>query len=132
MTYVKYLLIPYKHCGRGWGGGDCLNLLRLFYSEELGIELDDHSGYDEHWYRTKNLMLDFVEPMGFIEVAAPEYGDLILLTKRGRVCHCGVFIDTEYFIHTSRSGTAVHSRFALFGGLEVHGVYRHKERIDVN
>lgn len=128
----KYLHIKYKHSGRGWGAGDCFNLLQLFYKEEFGIQIPDTGDYTEDWYRTADLMLEQVGPMGFIRVDDPGPGDLVLFSRRGRVCHCGVLIDSEYFLHTTRKGTAIHSRYALSRGLKLHSYYRHKERINAD
>lgn len=132
MISEKYLHIKYKHCGRGWEHGDCFNLLRLFYKEELGVELADFIGYAEYWYKEKNFLIDKCAEWGFLRVASPSRGDAILFKRGSKVSHCGVVLDHEYYLHTTKAGTAVHSLYALYGGLEVYGFYRHKELSDAD
>jgi cell wall-associated NlpC family hydrolase len=129
VSHLKYLLIKFSHGGRGVDSGDCLNLLLLFYAEELGIILQDYKGYTEDWYKTSNFFVDLAEKWGFYRVTSPEYGDVVLFQKGGKVRHCGVMVDSEYFLHTNKNGTATHSRHNLYGGLTVYGFYRHKDRI---
>ena len=132
MDYEKYLYIKYRHAGRGWEAGDCFNLLQLLYAEEFAIRIPDTGTYPEDWWRTSDLMLEQIGSMGFTPIVASAPGDLVLFSRRGRVCHCGVLLDSEYFLHTTKKGTAVHSLYALFGGLRPHGYYRHKERTDAD
>lgn len=127
MNHLKYLMIQYAHGGRGWEQGDCFNLLLRYYEEEFGIQLKDYTGYDEKWYVEKNYFVELAGRWGFTKVETPASGDVVLLSKRGRVQHCGIFISTEYVLHTNHRGTALHSWLSLPDGLKVFGYYRHKD-----
>lgn len=129
MKYLKYLRIKYLHLGRGWEGGDCLNLLLLFYREELGIELADCvPSYDENWAEQGlNFFLDHRESQGFFQVQTPKVGDALLFQVNNRVLHCGVVIDPVQglFLHTSRKGTRIDNYVVSVWAQRVYGFYRH-------
>ena len=129
MDYFKYLRIKYQHLGRGWEGGDCLNLLLLFYREELGIDLPDYTpGYEENWAELgQNLFLEQRESQGFHQIGSPVHGNAILFHINNKVLHCGVVIDPEVgtFLHTSRNGSRIDNYITSLWAHRVYGFYRH-------
>lgn len=106
----KYLGIPYRHMGRDSRGLDCLGLAHLFL-KDLGIDLPDGDGrpYSDQWVREdperylrgvltvgKEAPLDDLKPLDFVYFKIGRY-----------ICHGGVMLDNNYFIH-SLNGRGVH------------------------
>lgn len=131
--WVEYLRIGYKHLGRGFVEGDCFNLALLFYKTEFGIEFPDFTDYEEDWAsKGKDFFLTMYKEYGFRKIKSHEalFGDVILLRVAGKVSHIGVVVDPErgYFLHTTKSGTAVHNYLA--GAWSDHaGFLRYKKKI---
>lgn len=131
MKWVKYLKIKFKHLGRGWEEGDCFNMLQLFHREELGIEVEDFTGYEFEWdEQGHNFFLDMYEERGFAFVDEPEFGDVILFNIGGIVCHCGIVLDDTYFIHTHSKGTSIANYRVGLWHRRTHGFIRHRSRLE--
>jgi cell wall-associated NlpC family hydrolase len=131
-NWKNYLGIKYKHLGRGFEEGDCLNLVLLFYQGELGINLPDFTDYDEDWAgRGKNYFLEMYRNYEFRKLRKNKeykYGDVLLFHTRSAVAHCGVVVDPEnfYFLHTMKNGTAINSFFVGEWAERLKTVLRHK------
>lgn len=100
MNLRKYIGIPYKSHACGFDGVDCYQLARLFNREELGVELPDYKDL----YKDANLQSEAehavdVARRGWSVADDPIIGDVILFRDRGAVSHCGVYIDSEIFLH---------------------------------
>jgi cell wall-associated NlpC family hydrolase len=132
MTFdpLPYMKIQHRHLGRGWETGDCLNLVRLFYERELGIELPD-AIYSETWASEGQHFMELVPPTwGFVETDRPlQFGDVLTFRYRGLVYHCGVAIDPYYFIHTHTQGTSVECASVSRWARRCQAVWRHQSRI---
>ena len=103
MNYDKYIGLPYLENGRTEAGIDCWGLARVFYREQLNIDLpsytDEYSGshdpavieaisrYRENWEKTDT----------------PTIGDLCLFNILGEPTHVGVYVGSNKFLH-SREG----------------------------
>lgn len=130
MTLTNYLTIPFQHQGRDAKGADCFGLLRLFYQEEFGVSLKDFTeNYPKDWHRRgEDFFLSRITEWGFAEVKQlPRFGDVLLFHKSGRIDHCGLVWDSEYFLHMSQDGPAVHSWQQGFWRTNIHGLYRYQE-----
>ena len=134
MNYLEYLKIPYKFRGSGIGeGADCYRLVKLIYSKEFGIDLPD-ADYVEDWFNLKdNLILARYESEGFFKIPdSPRKGDVVVLIEHRIPKHLGVIIDSEYFIHTTKIGTAVHSYKSGQWYGKIHCILRHKDNQNDN
>ena len=103
MNYDKYIGLPYLENGRTEAGIDCWGLARVFYREQLNIDLpsytDEYNGshdpavieaisrYRESWEKTET----------------PNIGDLCLFNILGEPTHVGIFVGNNKFLH-SREG----------------------------
>jgi sulfur carrier protein ThiS len=103
MNYDKYIGLPYLENGRTEAGIDCWGLARVFYREQLNIDLpsytEEYSGghdpavieaisrYKENWEKTET----------------PTIGDLCLFNILGEPTHVGIFVGNNKFLH-SREG----------------------------
>lgn len=129
MDTLKYLRIPYKHQGRDYKGADCFGLLRIFYLEELGIDLPDYEqDYLEDWWKEQSLLLDMYSAYGFKKVKYPEFGSVILFknttTNPG---HIGIVIDDANFIHMTRDGVGVACFQYGVWARQIHSFYKLKK-----
>lgn len=103
MNYDKYIGLPYLENGRTEAGIDCWGLARVFYRDQLNIDLpsytDEYNGshdpavieaisrYRENWEKTET----------------PTIGDLCLFNILGEPTHVGIFVGNNKFLH-SREG----------------------------
>lgn len=135
---LPYLKIGYKHLGRGWVAGDCFNLVLLFYEREFGIVVPDFAPYSEEWAQQgNNYFITEHAARGFylLNPDTPlKFGDALLFTSNKRIAHVGIILDPSngYFIHTTKSGTAVHNYLVGEWSAKRAGVLRHKELVCEN
>ena len=131
MTLTEYLQIPFKHQGRDQQGVDCFGLVLLYYQNEFGITLKNFSGYDINWHNHgEEYFLSKLHDWNFRETSErPQRGDGILFTTKGRVSHCGVVLDDEYFLHMTKDGCAVHPWRQGYWSTMLHSVCRNQELI---
>ena len=108
--YKKYIGIPFKNLGRDFDGCDCWGLVKLFYTNELGIELpeyyldcDDTCGIAETVEREISYK--------WVKENSPAWGRVV--TFKGllpdtpiMITHVGVAINSDFFLHTTNSGNS--------------------------
>lgn len=128
--YLRYLRIRYKHLGRGWEEGDCWNLVRMFYANELGIGLSDFTDYGENWANEGYRFLEEMpSTMGFSQVEEIHPGDALIFRYRGLVYHCGVALEAPWFLHTHKGGTSINDYQSGVWALRFHAAWRHQQRV---
>ena len=103
MKYEKYIGLPYANNGRTEDGIDCWGLVRLFYKNELNIDLpsyiDEYDGpYDRNVAGAINAYKDNWET-----TTTPDVGALVLFNVYGEPAHVGVYVGNGKFLH-SREG----------------------------
>lgn len=129
---LPYLRIKYKHLGRGWTEGDCLNLLLQFYQKEFSISLPDFTAYEEDWAKSnKNYFLKMYKTFNFRKFEGDvKFGDVIFFkNSNGIIIHLGIIIDANsgLFMHTTKIGTAIHSYYVGEWASKVGFIIRHKD-----
>lgn len=126
--YIEYLTIPYLHQGRTIKGADCFGLLRLFYKNELNIDLPDFTeDYDQEWWKTDNFMLDLYKEYNFKKVKDIQPNDVILFKNNAtNAGHIGIVLDDSNFIHMSRTGCGTANYLYGIWQRQIHSVYRYK------
>jgi len=107
MKYDKYIGLPYLTNGRTEAGVDCWGLVRLFYRDELNIDLpsytDNYNGADDP--AIMELMSEYKD-INWKKQTVPEIGDVCVFNIYGEPCHVGVYIGNSKFMH-SREGRDV-------------------------
>jgi hypothetical protein len=108
MTYDKYIGLPYLANGRTEAGVDCWGLVRLFYKNELNIDLpsyvDDYNGpYDPAIIS----LMDQYKEVEWKKQAVPEAGDVCVFNIYGEPCHVGVYVGNNKFIHSRENKDVV-------------------------
>lgn len=105
--YDKYIGIPYKEYGRDENGIDCWGLARLFYKQELGIDLPS---YETETVRSFDPKLsksvdEFIS--NWTKTAAPKLGDLCLFNILGEPTHVGLYLENGRFLHAREGHSSV-------------------------
>lgn len=99
MDIEKYIGLPYKDNGRDTNGIDCWGLARLFYKEQLNIELPSYS--DQYIgatnSNTKELILTHRDSWELVQ--DPKPGDLVLFNILGEPTHIGIYLGNNQFLH---------------------------------
>lgn len=129
MRFVKYLSIPYKRFGRGFGGADCIGLVILFYKEEFSIELPeiscDYSAKD--WWKTHNYFIDSASAYNFSLAEKVQFGNIILFNSRGKFPgHCGIVLDNDFFIHMDKECSITKYSFGPWHN-QINSIYTYKD-----
>ena len=99
MDYNNYIGLPYESNGRTRSGIDCWGLVRLFYSEQLGIEMPDYSelysgASDPELGKTIATHMD-----GWTITSDAQPGDVCLFNIYGEPAHVGVYVGARRFLH---------------------------------
>lgn len=132
MKFDKYVGLPYKDNGRDITGIDCWGLVRLYYKDELGIELPSYSNeyegpndpsaiaainnYKDNWELT----------------TTPNIGDIALFNIYGEPAHVGLYIGNNNFLH-SREGkdSVIESVAGVKWNKRLAGIYKYTEQNQV-
>lgn len=128
MSFDKYVGFKYREKGRVAPDLDCYGLVRLFYKEELKIDLPS---FDENYEATDDeritdLIAQYKE--GWKKVEFPEVGDLILFRVMGRETHLGVMISSSHFIHVRENMDSVIESISTHRwNKRISGFYRYVE-----
>lgn len=112
--------IPYRRGGETRDGADCWGIVRLWYREELGIELPalaGADGADEEADRQR----DFWRPVAPQEVRR---GDLLLFRQPGRAVHCAVALGDGRMLHAVEGQASRIDRIAWPWTSWLVGVFR--------
>jgi len=108
MAYEKYIGIPYVTNGRTEEGVDCWGLVRLFYRDELNIDLPS---YDTAYYgpsddeRIASLM--DLHKGDWSKQDNPKVGDVCVFNILGEPCHVGIYIGNNKFLHSRENRDSV-------------------------
>ncbi|HLB04576.1 MAG TPA: NlpC/P60 family protein, partial [Gaiellaceae bacterium] len=92
---AKYQRVPWLDRGRGWEGVDCWGLVRLFYLEELGIELPSYAeGYVSAVEREQVSRLIRGQLDEWQRTTQPSFADVaVAWTKREEILsHVGLYV----------------------------------------
>lgn len=105
--YDKYIGIPYKESGRDENGIDCWGLARLFYKQELGIDLPSYETETVRSFDPKlsKSVEEFIS--NWTKTAAPKLGDLCLFNILGEPIHVGLYLENGRFLHAREGHSSV-------------------------
>lgn len=131
--------------GRGFVHGvfDCYALVRDYYRRELGIELPDYEREDEWWNKGQDLYAELYAAAGFVPVATPREGDLIVMQHLAPVMnHGGVYLESGRLAsepdHYPAPGSILHHLYGQDSRRDPYGGYwadctrlilRHRDRL---
>ena len=91
MNFNKYIGLPYQENGRTVDGVDCWGLARLFYKQELSIDLPDYSDlYVGSWDEQVSKLINYHKD-SWQQVSKPDLGDLCLFNIYGEPAHIGIY-----------------------------------------
>ena len=99
---VEYIPERKTLIGRDYvfGENDCYTLARDYYKQELNLDLPVQDFEDDWWDLGLNYFDDLFEDFGFVEVAEPKFGDIILFKIYNNIPnHCGVYLEEDIFMH---------------------------------
>jgi hypothetical protein len=132
MNYNKYIGLPYKDNGRDIDGIDCWGLVRLYYKEELNIDLpsyvDEYNGpSDTNVTRAISLYKD-----SWNKTTTPAAGDVVLFNIYGEPAHVGVYVGDNKFLHC-REGrdSVVESLASVKWNKRLDGIYKYSENTQI-
>lgn len=99
MRYEHLLGLDFVH-----GERDCYTMLRSYFSDNHGIELDNFDREDGWWDGDENLYMDNYSSQGFevIDVHPTDYNvsDVFLIAVRSRVPnHAAIHLGEGYILH---------------------------------
>jgi cell wall-associated NlpC family hydrolase len=127
----KYISIPYKDNGRDEKGVDCWGLARLFYQQELNIELPSYTGEYSSAEERKEVSSTINRHRGswkVVDCGKEQFGDIVILKLVGLPLHIGVVLGDKKMIHTLKgSGTIIESYDSRIWQNRIFGFVRHKE-----
>jgi hypothetical protein len=107
MNYSKYIGLPYKDLGRKEDGIDCWGLVRLFYKNELQIDLPSYdtlytSGSSPE---VPELLAKYKESWIHSTTGVP--GDVCIFNIYGEPSHVGIYVGDNKFLHAREGKDSV-------------------------
>lgn len=125
----KYVGVPYKAQGRSIAEGlDCIGLAVCIFGE-LGVSLPSSDGFsiDRNWFRKDpdrflRALQDIGDPIDISEV---KRYDIVYFAMVGNiVCHAGVMLDNETFIHSIQKRNCFISKLDRYWLKKIRGARR--------
>lgn len=110
MWWNKYVGIPYKLKGRERDGLDCWGLVRLVHKEQFNNDLPSFSEEYQTTERDRLQEILATQREGWVNVATPEEGDVVLLRVLGTESHVGIYIGDNKVLHSMIDGYSVIER----------------------
>jgi probable lipoprotein NlpC len=128
-----YIGLPFESRGRDRAGVDCYGLMRLVYSDQLGIDLPawDEDYEAEVAESVAGVIGAVLTPTGFARldpaVDPPREFDAILMRLRGLPAHVGVVVFPNLMLHVKPGS---HTCLQPYAGPQwnrrILGFYRHE------
>lgn len=129
MDFKSYIGIPYTNKGRSTDGCDCWGLIRLFYKNELGIELPLVDHYNNVCDNSDVAESVAIEKPRFEEIDYDDRQmfDIIMF----RICklpvHTGLMLDNGRMLHTLAGHNSAIERYdSASWNRRIDGVFRWK------
>lgn len=128
-SYSKYIGVPFREKGRSMDGADCWGLLKLIYSNELGI--DDLPDFADRYENTRDKfnipLLLHIERQRWEQVERPQETDAVMFNLAGLPIHVGIMISEDQFIHVTKGINAcIESIDSPVWANRVQGFYRYE------
>ncbi len=128
LNVAKYIVIPYVFMGSDFSGCDCYGLVRLWYREELGIELVDfnHGRASSREFVNSNYFAESAHlQFERVEVGASRTHDVVLIRSQSQTPnHCGIVVE-GLLLHTMERVGCTTARLKSWGKY-IAGVYRYR------
>lgn len=108
MIYDKYIGLPYLANGRTEAGVDCWGLVRLFYRDELNIDLPSYTdNYEGPNDPSIISLMDEYKDVNWKKQTIPEVGDVCVFNIYGEPCHVGIYVGEGKFMHSRENRDVV-------------------------
>lgn len=109
---------------------DCFSLVRDYYKQTLGIELNNYERADNWWRNGKNLYLDNFEREGFVRVFdKPQKHDAFLMQLNGSPVpqHAAVYIGDNLIMHHATNRLSSRDVYGGYWQKVTTHILRHKD-----
>lgn len=108
MNFSNYIGLPWRELGRDRRGVDCWGLVRLFYQEELQINLPIYEGIGHGLNEHPDLAQEIHANMTkWRETDKPKTGDCVLINVGGQPVHIGIVAPKRKMLHVAKGANAV-------------------------
>lgn len=114
---------------------DCVSLVRDFYIDSMGIEVDDFHRPEWNWWLKcddEGFIVKDLKSCGFIEVDPEdglEMGDIIAMKLRSKVVnHIAVYIDNNIILHHLSGQKSLTEIYGHYWRINTNSVYRMKRQ----
>ena len=130
LNYKDYLGIPFKHLGRDRNGVDCYGLLKLYFKEQLNIDIVDW-WYEPDWSKKGcNYFISNYSKMAVKINGNPKIHDVVLFFTdiTSKVAnHVGIFVERpDTVIQAFKTGVNVSYLSSPVLRRRIEGIYRLK------
>lgn len=128
--WLSYVGIPFVERGRDRDGVDCWGLFRLFYREQLGIDLpsyrDDYQSTGDR-LAILRLVREQLDTGRWESVTEePAFGDAIVIRIHGQPWHVAVALGDGDMLHSRRGAdTCIESLRSVLWRSRIEGFYRY-------
>lgn len=114
--------------GRSLAGVDCWGLVRLFYQNELGIQLPSYdTDYltSAHRESVAGAIVKFLPDAGWARVEDGRQGDLVIFKIFGLPTHVGILLNKDDFLHAfAGCDSCIERLSAITWSRRIHGIFR--------
>lgn len=115
-----------KYVGRSYNVCNCFDLVKEFYHNELGLELQNY--FDGDVPERKEIECLLKTNLGtFKKVNSPQLGDLVVIKLFGYASHIGVCIGGGKFLHSVRNTGSCMDMLTRYSKI-TEGFFRHEAR----
>ncbi len=125
---APYIGIPYATKGRDRAGADCWGIVRIIMADVFHVALPDYGecySDGEDWTAIGDAVTAGLAD-GWTRTEQPVAGDLVILKIAGRPWHCGMMLNSIWFLHAAPGDSVVRDRLdSPRWARRIEGIYRH-------
>lgn len=115
-----------KYVGKNYSVYNCFDLVKEFYKDELGLELQNY--FEGQVPERKEIEFLLKTNLGrFQKVEKPQFGDLVVIRLFGYASHIGVCIGDGKFLHSARNTGSCMDTLSRYSKM-TEGFFRHEGR----
>lgn len=128
MNIENYLGLKHQY-----GSVDCINLIKVFYNNELGVTFETPNyTLSTKWFKhltEETIELWLSKYSVKVSLTSVKNYDLIVFKEHSFITHFGMYLDVNRMLHVEQGSVSKIENINTYWNNKTYGIYRHKELV---